>query len=55
MLDINLIREKPDLVRKALRDRQADPAPVDSILQADEKRRTLLIEVEAQRGLKGDQ
>ncbi len=25
MLDINLIRENPDLVRKALRDRQMDP------------------------------
>ena len=25
MLDINLIREQPDLVRKALRDRQMDP------------------------------
>ena len=32
MLDINLIREKPDLVRKALRDRQDDPSPVDAIL-----------------------
>ncbi len=32
MLDINLIREQPDRVRKALRDRQDDPAPVDAIL-----------------------
>ncbi len=29
MLDVNLIREQPDLVRKALSDRQMDPAPVD--------------------------
>ncbi len=46
MLDINLIREKPDLVRKALKDRQSDPAPVDAILKLDEKRRALLTEVE---------
>jgi seryl-tRNA synthetase len=47
MLDINLIREQPDLVRKALRDRQMDPAPVDAILELDERRRGMLIEVEA--------
>ena len=46
MLDINLIRENPDVVRKALRDRQDNPAPVDSILQLDEKRRALLVDVE---------
>ena len=46
MLDINLLRENPDIVRKALQDRQSDPAPVDAILQLDEKRRTLLNEVE---------
>ena len=47
MLDINLIREQPDLVRKALRDRQMNPAPVDSILQLDERRRDLLSQTEA--------
>lgn len=46
MLDINLIREYPDVVRKALKDRQDDPSPVDSILKLDEKRRALLAEVE---------
>ncbi len=46
MLDIALIREQPDVVRKALRDRQDDPAPVDDILQLDSRRRTLLTEVE---------
>jgi seryl-tRNA synthetase len=46
MLDINLIREQPDLVRKSLRDRQGDPAPVDSILRLDEGRRGLLKQVE---------
>jgi seryl-tRNA synthetase len=47
MLDINLIREQPDLVRKALSDRQMDPAPVDHILELDARRRVLLTEVEA--------
>ncbi len=47
MLDINLIRENPEIVRKALRDRQSDPAPVDAILKLDELRRGLLVQVEA--------
>ncbi len=47
MLDINLIREQPDLVRKAMRERQLDPSPVDSILALDERRRLLLTEVES--------
>ena len=46
MLDINLIREQPDVVRKAMKDRQMDASPVDSILQLDEKRRSRLNEVE---------
>lgn len=47
MLDMNLIREQPDLVRRNLRDRQMDPAPVDTILSLDERRRGMLTEVEA--------
>lgn len=47
MLDMTLIRESPDLVRKALRDRQMDPSPVDAILKLDERRRGMLTEVEA--------
>ncbi len=46
MLDINLIREQPDVVRKAMKDRQMDASPVDEILQLDQKRRALLTEVE---------
>lgn len=42
MLDINLIREQPQVVRKALQLRQLDDAPVDQILQLDELRRTLI-------------
>lgn len=47
MLDINLIREDPERVRKALRDRQDNPAPVDSILELDARRRAMIAEVEA--------
>jgi seryl-tRNA synthetase len=47
MLDLNLIRETPDLVRTALKNRQLDVSPVDNILKLDEKRRALLTQVEA--------
>src|SRR5688572_12423732 len=47
MLDLNLIRETPDLVRMALKNRQIDASPVDEILRLDEKRRALLTQVEA--------
>ncbi|MFT3893529.1 MAG: serine--tRNA ligase [Anaerolineales bacterium] len=46
MLDINLIRENPDLVRTALKNRQMESTSVDNILRLDEKRRTLLQQVE---------
>jgi len=46
MLDINLIRENPDLVRTALKNRQMESTSVDDILRLDEKRRTLLTQVE---------
>ncbi|MDQ3004695.1 MAG: serine--tRNA ligase [Chloroflexota bacterium] len=46
MLDLNLIREQPDLIRTALKNRQLDISPVDEILRLDEKRRGLLTEVE---------
>ncbi|MGZ9220645.1 MAG: serine--tRNA ligase [Anaerolineales bacterium] len=47
MLDLNLIREQPDLVRVALKNRQMDPSPVDDLLRLDEKRRALLTQVES--------
>jgi seryl-tRNA synthetase len=47
MLDLNLIREKPELVRTALKNRQMEVSPVDDILRLDEKRRSLLTQVEA--------
>jgi seryl-tRNA synthetase len=46
MLDINLIREQPELVRKALADRQMDPTPVDQLLELDRQRRQTIQEAE---------
>ena len=46
MLDLNLIREQPALIRTALENRQLDASPVDDILRLDERRRLLLTEVE---------
>ena len=46
MLDINIIRETPEVVRTALKNRQMDVSPVDEILRLDEQRRTLLTDVE---------
>ena len=46
MLDLNLIRETPDLVRTALKNRQLDASPVEEILRLDENRRSLLTQVE---------
>ncbi|HEY2982128.1 MAG TPA: serine--tRNA ligase [Anaerolineales bacterium] len=47
MLDLNLIREQPDLVRTALKNRQMDASPVDDILKLDEQRRALLKQAES--------
>jgi seryl-tRNA synthetase len=47
MLDLNLIREKPDLVRTSLKNRQMEATSVDDILRLDENRRALLTQVEA--------
>ena len=48
MLDINLIRDRPDMVKAAMRDLNAE-APIDQILALDIRRRELLTEVEALR------
>jgi seryl-tRNA synthetase len=48
MLDIKLIRERPDFVRQRLATRGAgDEARIDEVLKCDEQRRKLLGEVEA--------
>jgi seryl-tRNA synthetase len=51
MLDIKLIREKPDFVRQRLAARGAgDERQIDLVLQADEQRRKKLAEVETLKG-----
>jgi seryl-tRNA synthetase len=48
VLDIKLIREKPDFVRQRLATRGAgDEARIDELLKLDEQRRKILAEVEA--------
>ncbi len=47
MLDINIIREHPDVVRKALADRQMEASPVDLVLELDQKRRLTIQESES--------
>src|SRR5215831_21105044 len=47
MLDIKLIRERPDFVRERLATRGAgDEARIDDVLKLDEQRRKALAEVE---------
>ena len=46
MIDINLIREQPDLVRQTLQKRQMDDSVVDQVLEQDQERRALIQEVE---------
>jgi seryl-tRNA synthetase len=48
MLDINLIRDRPDAVKAAMHDLGAE-APIDQILALDIRRRELLTEVESLR------
>jgi seryl-tRNA synthetase len=47
MLDINIIREQPDVVRKALADRQMETTPVEQILDLDQQRRLTIQESES--------
>lgn len=46
MLDINFIRENPEKVKKACRDKQRDPKIVDELLRVDKKRREILQKIE---------
>ncbi len=46
MLDINLVREYPEIVREALIKRQMDPGAVGELLELDKSRRSLLAETE---------
>jgi seryl-tRNA synthetase len=47
MLDINIIREQPDVVRKALADRQMEATLIDQLLELDRQRRTTIQEAES--------
>jgi seryl-tRNA synthetase len=51
MIDINIMRDDPQRVRKALLDRQIEAEPVEQALELDEQRRALIQEVE---GLKAE-
>lgn len=46
MLDIAFIRENTEKVKKGVAAKQLDPSLVDKVLELDEKRRKLIIEVE---------
>ncbi|MCL2467947.1 MAG: serine--tRNA ligase [Micrococcales bacterium] len=46
MIDLNLLRDTPDLVRDSQRVRGADPGLVDEVLEADARRRAALREFE---------
>ena len=46
MLDINFIRENKDLVQKGVANKQFDISLVDKVLELDEKRRKLILDVE---------
>lgn len=53
MLDLQLIRQNPELVREALEKRH-DRAPLDNVLALDEQRRRLLQEVETLRAKRNE-
>ena len=53
MIDIRIIRENPDLIRKVLQDRH-DNAPLDDILAIDERYRGCLKEVESLRARRNE-
>lgn len=46
MIDIEAVRNNPDLFRTACRDKQLDPTIVDRLLQADQTRRNLLTQTQ---------
>ncbi|MDH3944349.1 MAG: serine--tRNA ligase [Anaerolineae bacterium] len=46
MLDINIIRDNPEVVKAGMEKRGMDPSPVEEAAALDEQRRKLLVEVE---------
>ncbi|MBP8000913.1 MAG: serine--tRNA ligase [Chloroflexi bacterium] len=53
MLDLNLIRQKPEWVKEQVA-RRNDNAPIDEILDADNRRREIILEVEELRRQRND-
>lgn len=46
MLDINFVRQNPEVIKKSLIDRQKNPNVLDQVLKADQDYRSLLSQVE---------
>jgi len=46
MIDINIVREKPEIIKKSLENRQMDPSVVDQLAKLDKKWRAILTETE---------
>ena len=49
MIDINLLRQQPELIKTALKNRQKDPTLADEVLKFDTKRREIFPQVETLR------
>jgi len=47
MLDIQLIRDNPNMVKDGIASKKADPQLVDNVLELDKKRRQLATEIQA--------
>jgi len=47
MIDLNLIREHPEIIRQAMQARQMDTSPVELVLDLDQQRRDLIQQVES--------
>ena len=46
MIDINIVRENPEIIKKSLENRQMDPSVVDQLARLDKKWRAILTETE---------
>lgn len=54
MLDIQFIRDHPEKIRKAAKDKQLNPKIVDEVLRLDKERRKLTVEVESLRAKRNE-
>jgi seryl-tRNA synthetase len=52
MLDIQVFRDNPDVIRQSLKRRGGDPSLVEQVIEMDQKRRSFLQEVESLRAKK---